>query len=289
MHPELLWLFMIEPEALASLRRIFPSLEWNMDELSSFLKAVGLMNPGGSLYDEREKKLHEIIHFSGHVIRCINDISRRKNVVLLDCGCGRSYLPFFLGYILAKMRRYVTYIGVDANPELIERSQRTSRELGLINTLFYSSNIIVFQPSQKVDIVSALHACDTATDEALAKGVKLNARFIIAAPCCQRQIVRQISHVAKKAPPLSSLLNSKVTKESLGIALTETLRKLALESFGYKVDMFEFVSPRHTPKNLMLRAEKTKEWNSLSLDAYHDLRDYFNVKPRIEEYLPQLK
>jgi hypothetical protein len=280
---------MIDREALASLRRVFPFLEWNMDELSSFLKAVSLMNPGGRLYDEREKKLHEIIHFASHVVRCINNISRKKNVVLLDCGCGRSYLPFFLNNVLAKMRRYVTYIGVDANPELVERSQKTSRELGLINTQFYSSNIIAFQPSQKVNIVSALHACDTATDEALAKGVKLNVRFIIAAPCCQRQVVRQIGHVAKKAPELSSLLNSKVTKESLGVALTETLRKLALESFGYKVDMFEFVSPRHTPKNIMLRAEKTEELNRQSLAAYHDLRDYFNVKPKIQEYLPQLK
>jgi hypothetical protein len=280
---------MIDREALASLRRVFPSLEWNMDELGSFLKAVGLMNSGGRLYDEREKKLYEIIHFAEHVIRCINNISRKKDVALLDCGCGRSYLPFFLNYILARMRRHMAYIGVDTNAELVKRSQKTSRELGFTNTQFYTSNIIEFQSPQKVDIVSALHACDIATDEALAKGVKLNARFIIAAPCCQRQVVRQISRVAKRVPELSSLVESKVAKEYVGVALTETLRKLALESFGYNVDMFEFVSKKFTPKNIMLRAEKTKEHNNKSLAAYQKLRDHFNVKPKIQEYLPQLK
>lgn len=147
---------MIDPEVLASLRRVFPSLEWNVDELNSFLKAIRLMNPGGRLYDEREKKLHEILHFAGHVVRCVNSISRKKDVVLLDCGCGRSYLPFLLDYAPAKMRRYVTYIGVDANPKLVKRSQRTSRELRFINSHFYTSNIIAFQPLQKVDAVLAL-------------------------------------------------------------------------------------------------------------------------------------
>ena len=154
---------------------------------------------------------------------------------------------------------------------------------------FYESNIISFEPEQPVNIVCALHACDTATDEAIAKGIRLSSRFILAAPCCQRQVVKQVSRVSRKVPQIKSLVEAKVTKEYIGVALTETLRKLALESFGYKVDLFEFVSSKYTPKNIMLRAEKIREWNRKSLAAYQALRNYFAVKPKIQEYLKQLQ
>ena len=117
----------------------------------------------------------------------------------------------------------------------------------------------------------------------------MNARFIVAAPCCQRQIVRQLEKASEKVPQIKPFVDSKVSKEYVGVALTETLRKLALESFGYKVDMFEFASTQYTPKNIMLRAEKIRGWNNAVLKEFQDLRDYFNIKPKIQEYMPQLK
>jgi hypothetical protein len=274
---------------MACLQAVHPKVEWRLDELVDFYKTIGIMNPGGKPYREREKKLFEVVYFSSHIVRCIDEISRTRETVLLDCGCGRSYLPFFVNYVLRKKRRNITYIGIDANVELIEKSSQTSKALGYANAEFFQSSIIKFEPKRQVNVVCALHACDTATDEAIAKGIQLNARFIVVAPCCQRQVVRQLSRASEKVPQIKLFLESKISKEYVGVALTETLRRLALESFGYKVDMFEFVPTRYTPKNIMLRAEKMRPFDTKSLMAYGTLRDYFNVKPKIQEYLPQLE
>ena len=270
------------------LQELFPGLELNPDEITLFLKNIGLMNPGGSFYNEREEKAYEIAYFSSHVVKAVSNISRKKDATLLDCGCGRSYLSFFVDYILNKLRRDIAIIGVDSNPELIETCRNIKDRLGFTNIQFHQSEIIDFAPKEKPNIVCALHACDTATDEAIALGIKLEARHIMAAPCCQRQVVRQVSRISKKIPAMMPLVNTKISKEYVGVALTETLRKLALESYGYKVDMFEFIPTRHTPKNILLRAEKKRTWNSESLDMYRGLRDSFNVRPKIEEYLRDL-
>jgi len=274
---------------MACLQAVYPEIDWNLDELVDFYKTIGIMNPGGKPYIEREKKLYEVIYFSNNVVKCIEKISRTRETVLLDCGCGRSYLPFFVNYVLTKKRRNIIYVGLDTNAELIEKSSQTAKALGYTNMEFFQSNIIEFEPAREVNIVCALHACDIATDEAIAKGIKLNARFIVAAPCCQRQVVRQLSGASEKVPQIKPFVESKISKEYVGVALTETLRKLALEIFGYKVDMFEFVSTKYTPKNIMLRAEKIRAINTESLKAYQTLRDHFNIKPEIQEYLPQLK
>jgi hypothetical protein len=274
---------------MACLKEAYPNIDWNLDELVDFYKTIGIMNPGGKPYIEREKKLYEVIFFSSHIVKSVEAISRRREVVMLDCGCGRSYLPFFVNYVLRKKRRNVSYIGIDSNVGLIKKSSQTTKALGYTNMEFFQSNIIEFEPEREVNIVCALHACDTATDEALAKGIKLNARFIVVAPCCQRQIVSQLNRASEKVPQIKPFVESKISKEYVGVALTETLRKLVLESFGYKVDMFDFVSTRYTPKNIMLRAEKIRVNNTESLKAYQTLRDYFNVEPKIQEFLPQIK
>jgi hypothetical protein len=279
----------LDKELLTCLKKAFPNINWDLDNLSLFLKAIGIMNPKGKLYAEREKKLYEVIHFSSHVAICVDKISRTRDAVLLDCGCGLSYLPFFLNYVMKKKRRNVTYIGVDASTKLIEKSSQTANTLGYENMEFFKSSIIEFRPKQEPNIVCTLHACDTATDEAIAKAIELNARFIVAAPCCQRQILRQLDKTSEKVPQIKPFVDSKISKEYIGVALTETLRKLALESFGYKVDMFEFTSTNYTPKNIMLRAEKIRGWTTKSLKAYHDLRDFFFLEPKIQEYLPLLK
>ncbi|MGQ9514991.1 MAG: class I SAM-dependent methyltransferase [Thermoproteota archaeon] len=273
---------------LACLQNTFPNINFDLDEIDNFLIKISLMNPSGSLYKERIKKAYETIYFSSHIVKYINKLSRNREIVLLDCGCGRSYVLFLINFILKKQNRNLVYIGIDNNAKLVERSMKVCDELGYENMQFIKSNIIDFNQKRKVDIVFALHACNTATDEAIAKGIGLGARYIVVAPCCQRQIVRQLSHTSRKIEQMKPLLEEKVTKEYIGVALTEGLRKLALESFGYEVEMFEFTSTRYTPKNIMLRAEKKKEWNDKSFNAYQKLRDYFDVKPKIEEYLIQL-
>lgn len=276
-------------KVLQCLQTVFPKLSWKPEELGLFLKTIGLMNPSGNLYIEREKKMYEIIYFSGFVVKCIGNISRKREVALLDCGCGRSYLPFFLNNVLKKLRRNIKYVGIDSNPVLIRRIKEISDKLGYTNMEFQIGKIIDFETDQKINILSALHACDTATDEAIARGIQLSARFIIVAPCCQRQIIKQVGHVVRRIPSLKPLIETKVSKEYIGVALTEILRKTALETFGYKVDIFKFISSRYTPKNIMIRAEKMQEMNLKSLQAFRNLKNYFNVKPKIQEFLCELQ
>jgi hypothetical protein len=275
-------------DILDCLQNTFPEIRFDPDEINNFFIKISLMNPGGSLYKERVKKAYETIHFSSHIFKYINRLSRKREINLLDCGCGRSYALFLINFILKKQNRNLFFIGVDNNSELVERSIEVYKGLGYENMQFIKSNIIDFDPKRKVDIVYALHACNTATDETIAKGIELGARYIVVAPCCQRQIVRQLSHTSRKIEQMKPLLEEKVTKEYIGIALTECLRKLALESFGYDVEIFEFTSTRYTPKNIMLRAEKKKQWNDKSFNAYRELKKYFDVKPKMEEYLKQL-
>ena len=143
----------VNAEIMACLQAVFLEVEWNLDELVSFYKTIGIMNPGGKPYVEREKKLYEVIHFSSHVTMCIENISRVRETTLLDCGCGRSYLPFFVNIVLKKKRRNITYIGVDANAKLIEKSSQTAKALDYANMKIYQSSIIDFEPGRKINIV----------------------------------------------------------------------------------------------------------------------------------------
>lgn len=211
-------------------------------------------------------------------------ISKRRSLTFLDCACGKGYITFVLSYILTqKLGRSAFFVGVDRNPHVIQRCMEAQSSLGYENLEFHATDIIEFTPDKKPDITFCLHACDTATDETIAKGITLNSRFIVAAPCCQREICRKIKH-----HPLKPMTQFPIIKERLSCLITESLRTLVLKAAGYKVKIFEFVPTRVTPKNLMLRAEKIWIRNSDALKQYWQLRDIFNIEPKIEEYLPWL-
>jgi len=268
------------------------SLEVNPEETQGLFRAVGLLNPGGAPYKERVKKFFEVTNFSLHIVKALRRVSRKTRVVLLECGCGRSYLSFFINFLLSKTDTQEAYfMGVDQNQRLIEGCNQVKEALGFRNMNFYASKIIDFEPPEEVDevhMVFSLHACDTATDETIAKGIQLKARYIIVAPCCQKEIVRQLGRVSsgKAAHPLRGLTEKHLLREQLAITLTETLRTLFLEAAGYQVDVFTFVSSRYTPKNLMIRAERTGRQRLEALRRYHELKEFFSLRPRIEDFLP---
>ena len=144
--------------------------------------------------DERDiKKFNEVIGFCEQVVRIIEAHPQDKEIVFLDCSCGKSYLSFVLNIILKKKFAVSTYFyGVDTNRILIEKCDRIKNSLGFRNMHFINGRIIEVQPEKPVDIVIALHACDIATDEAIAKGIKLGAKYIVVVPCCENQIRRSV-------------------------------------------------------------------------------------------------
>lgn len=246
---------------------------------------IGLARPDGEMYANQVGKLREAVAMSEHLAILLNRISRRRPVTLLDCACGKGYVAFISNYFATcRDGRLVDFIGVDRNAQLIRRCREAQRLLCFENMAFHTSGIIEFTSNSKPDITYCLHACDTATDEAIAKGILLNSRFIAAVPCCQREISRKI-----RAHPLKPISQFPTLKERLGSLVTDAMRVLILAAAGYKVEVFELVSSKVTPKNLMLRAEKIWSENLDALKQYWQLRSMFNVEPRIEEYLPWLR
>jgi hypothetical protein len=155
--------------------------------------------------------------------------------------------------------------------------------LGFENMEFHAAGIMEFALERQPDIAYCLHACDVATDETIARGVTSGARFIVVVPCCQREIRRKM-----RAHPLTNMTQFPIIKERLSSLITDTIRALILGAAGYKVEIFEFVPAKVTPKNLMLRAEKIRPERADMLEHYRQLRAMFNLEPKMEEYLTWL-
>jgi SAM-dependent methyltransferase len=254
-------------------------------ELKDLLRIIRLARADGELYVNQIEKFQEVIAMTEQITIIMKKITKRKTVTLLDCACGKGNLTFLLNHILTnKLERTAFFIGIDKNPQLIKRCIQAQQSLGFKNMEFHAENIIEFAPDERIDITYCLHACDNATDETIAKGILTNSRFIIAVPCCQREISQKIKNHSLKA-----MTQFPRIKEQLCNLITDSMRALVLTAAGYKVDIFEFIPSRITPKNLMLRAEKTWPEKTDALRQYWQLRKLFNVEPKIEEYLPWLQ
>jgi SAM-dependent methyltransferase len=200
---------------------------------------------------------------------------------LVDCGCGSADLTFAVYHYLNHVLRHPAQaVGVDVKADLIAKHNAISAELGWDDLRFEVSRIIDYVPGEPPDIVIALHACDTATDEALAQAVKWGARMIFSAPCCHHDLQVQIS--AQPMPPaFRPVLRHGILKERIGDVLTDALRAQILRIVGYRTDVVEFISPEHTDKNLMIRAVSSTGRGDVQMliDEYRDLVDLWQVQP----------
>lgn len=231
--------------------------------------------------DGREiKKFNEVVGFCEQVIRIIETYPQNKEIVLLDCSCGKSYLSFALNYIISKRFTNETFFyGVDTNRILVETCDRIRDNLGFKNMQFVCARIIDVFLEKPIDMIIALHACDTATDETIAKGIKLGAKYIIVVPCCENQIRNRL----KSGHPLVDLTEFGLLRYRFADILTEALRAQFLMGAGYYVKLIEMVSPKFTPKNLMIlaRRKKSKKYN---MDSYKKLDEMFNTDFILKRY-----
>ncbi len=251
------------------------------------LKDMDLMGPKGQLDIKKNEKLEEIVGFGEIIIRYLNKFPIKKNTLtVLECSCGKSYLGFILSLLLPKAcRKKVNLVGVDYNPDLIERCERLSQKLRLAESHFFCRRILDFKPQTDIDLVVSLHACDTATDEALVQGIRCGAGFVHAVPCCQNQIRGQI----KDGHPLDMLTQYGPARYRMANLLTDTLRAEFMRAAGYHVEMGEIGSPKLTPKNLCLSARKVRRKYKGRRDiGYRHLKDLFNVKTAIEKMCPEV-
>ena len=253
------------------------------DRRDAFLEALGIMNSQGQVKPHMQGKFAQINEFL-KLVDATGELERfeRSPIDVLDCGCGSSYLTFALYHYLNHVRGIpARLIGVDVNEELVAKSAAIAEELGYTGIGFQCSPIVDFQPAAAPDLVIALHACDTATDEAIAQAIRSGAHMLVCAPCCHHDLNDQIA-----ADLFRPVLRHGILKQRMADILTDTFRALALRIMGYRADVIEFVAAEHTAKNLMIRAIKAATpGDPQFVREYTDLKQFWQVTPYIEKLL----
>jgi len=256
-------------------------------DAAPFLKAVGIMTEDGKLRADMQSKFRQINEFL-KLVQQTGALEKFNTSPLhvVDCGCGNAYLTFAFFYYLNHVLHIPTHLtGIDVNGELLTRHAEKSLSLGWTDLTFQTTRIIEFKPLMQPDIVLALHACDTATDEALAQGITWQSKLIISAPCCQHHLQKQLDHQPVPSP-FGPVERHSILKERLGDILTDTFRALILRIMGYQTDVVQFVSSEHTAKNLMIRAVRSlKVGDAKFVREYRDLKDFWKVTPYLEQLL----
>jgi SAM-dependent methyltransferase len=184
---------------------------------------------------------------------CVEDCALKdaKEIRAADLGAGKGYLTFAAYDFFRKRGVAVQMTGVEARPDLVEVTNRVARECGCEGLQFVAGEIATFVP-ESLDLLIALHACDTATDDALQLGLRTGAQLLLAAPCCHQELRPQMIPPAVLAP----VLRHGILLEREAEILTDALRALLLEMHGFAARVFEFISPEHTGKNLMIAAHR---------------------------------
>lgn len=245
------------------------------------LTEIGILAKNGKLKNDKIRKYNQIDYFVELMDGVLKEIGERDEYVIFDAACGKSYLSFVLNFYMRDiLKKKCRFIGVDYSETVIDASRRIAAKLGYNNMEFVKADLTEYTPPVRPDIVVSLHACDTATDMALALGIRASSRAIVSVPCCHKDILKQYSY-----EPFEAITKHGILKARLADTLTDGIRAAYLESVGYKVSMIEYISPLETPKNIMIRAVYTGKKNEKSRQDFENLKEMLHVKPAIERFL----
>lgn len=259
-------------------------------EPNPFLYAVGITTAEGKIKAKMSDKFWQINRFLDLVSQTLATATRPdRPLSVIDCGCGNAYLTFATYYFLTEiLGRETRLIGIDINADLMAKRNAQVAEMGWHGLEFHPAAIIDFQPDTPPDIVLALHACDTATDEALAQAIRWESRYIFSVPCCHHHLQAQLPSLAESdTPAVKPIFRHGILKERLGDILTDSFRALILRIMGYRTDVVEFISSEHTARNLMIRAMKIEAADDPAsfTEEYHAMKQFWDVTPHLETLL----
>lgn len=251
-------------------------------EADAVLKAIGILGENGKIKNDMIRKYNQIDHYIELVDEMLKNLCEKYGRInVVDCGCGKSYLSFVLNYYIKEvLKKNCHFIGLDISQTVIEASRRIAEQLDYKNMEFRVTDIRNYSATEDIHLAISLHACDTATDEAIALAVNNNAKAIVMVPCCQKEILSQYSFDL-----LQNITKHGVLKARLADVLTDGIRLMLLEAMGYKVSLVEYVSPLETPKNLMIRAEKTGGINKSVIEEYKQLKKLLGINPTLEKLI----
>ena len=253
------------------------------DKKYDFLVLLGIQDKNGRIYDKKQSKFRQINRFL-EIVKDASSSLPEKDLTVWDLCCGKSYLSFAVYYYFRYIldRQIVIYC-VDRKEDVIKECTDYAEQLGWDGMKFICGDIFKVLPDKPAELVLSLHACDTATDMVLSEAVRRGAKVILSSPCCQHELAAQI-----KNDGLSYILREPILKQKLSVVITDALRCRLLYAGGYKVTTLEFIDPEDTPKNLMIRAEKTyipKKLRAAALKEYDGICESLNCRPTMRRLL----
>ena len=245
-----------------------------------FLIDLGVMTQNGSIVNAHYDKFRQINRFLEYIEDILPSLPTDRELRILDFGCGKSYLTFAIYYYLKVLKGYpVRITGLDLKEDVIRHCNELAVKYGYDKLEFLCGDIAYYDGCSQVDMVVTLHACDTATDYALAKAVGWGAKVILSVPCCQHELNKQI-----KNDLLSPVLHYGILKERMAALMTDGLRAQILEANGYRTQILEFIDMAHTPKNLLIRAVYNGHCAD-NKDQINELLAAFDVNPTLYRLL----
>ncbi len=234
------------------------------DQSVPLLKALHILTRDGQLNQDSRRKLKQVYHLVNFIQPLVEAVSQQASISLVDHGAGKSYLGFILYDLLLKSLQQSRVIGIETRADLVQKSQALAEECGFDRMQFehlsVADSMTAASLPDKVDIVTALHACNTATDDAIAFGLQKQAHYLVLVPCCQAEVaevLRQHKATALAHTPMSELWRHPIHTREFGSQLTNVLRCLQLEAHGYQVTVTELVGWEHSMKNELIIAKYT--------------------------------
>ena len=257
-------------------------------ESAALLRTIGLADGEGKVRASMRGKYDQVNEFLKVVKDVLGD-RKEASFTVVDCGCGKAYLTLSLYFYLTQTLGFgdVKVIGIDRRNDVITAAQKMAQQLDVADkVLFVESDLASYQ-LEKADMVISLQACDTATDEALAKGVEWKARYILSAPCCQHELQKSLAALGGgnegAAGTFGGLLRQSILRERLCDILTDSFRAMILRILGFRTQVIEFVSSEATARNILLKCEYgVKPGQPGPVSEYLNLRDYWKVTPWLE-------
>lgn len=263
----------------------------NEGDKIDFLIELGLMSVEGKILKSSFNKFKQINKYLEFIDDVIEELKAKKlitnHINVLDFGCGKSYLTFALYYYLKNYRNDLTFsiVGLDLKKDVIEFCNKLAKKLNYENLEFLNGNIKDYDKSKEVDLVFSLHACNNATDYSLEKALSLDAKAILAVPCCHHEFFEKIQKNKNSEfyNTLKIMADNGVILDKFATLATDSFRSLSLELCGYKTKMIEFIDMEHTPKNILIKAIKSKSSNlKEKLVEYNKLKEFLGIKPLLE-------
>lgn len=250
-----------------------------------FLQDLGVMTQEGKIVRTKFDKFRQINRFLEFIEDILPQLNKKQEVTILDFGCGKSYLTFAMYYYLHVLKHYdIRIIGLDLKADVIRHCSALAEKYGYEKLTFLEGDIADYDGVDTVDMVVTLHACDTATDYALAKAISWDAKVILSVPCCQHELNGQM-----KNEILAPVMRYGLLKERFAALVTDGLRAEYLEHAGYHVQVLEFIDMEHTPKNILLRAVKqagqTEEMRQKKLEEIQKCEAFLEVRPTLGQLM----